>query len=204
MKKVAVLLAKGFEEAEALVPVDIMRRAGLEVHMLALDKRVESSHQVQVMVDDLLENKKTEAYDAIVLPGGMLGAKNLAESSLVKSFLEEALTRSAMIAALCAAPAIVLESQGFLEGVKYTGYPDMSLPYGKGYQGDRPMVLDGNFLTAKSMAYSLDFGLALVSFLDSPVKAFKVAKDICYEDWDLRYKDFYHSFFESNQEFNLF
>ncbi|KAL0266220.1 UNVERIFIED_CONTAM: hypothetical protein PYX00_011938 [Menopon gallinae] len=189
---VAVILAEGFEETEAVVPSDILRRATITTHLLALEELlVLGSRNITLKADALLRDKMNENYEAVLLPGGLKGAKNLAQSSLVKDFIQKIINKGGLVCAICASPALVLAQQGFLEKAKYTGYPDPTLPYKKAgvYLKDRAMVLDKGFLTAKGLAYSLDFGLAIVSFLDSPIKAFKVAKDICYEDWDLSKED---------------
>lgn len=200
MKKVAVILAEGFEESEALVPMDIMRRAGFEVDLLGLENlEVKGAHQLRVKSDFLLEEKKDVFYDAIVLPGGSLGALNLSESSLVEEFLKKGLSNNTIIGAICAAPALVLADKGFLDNKKYTGYPSSSLPYERGlYEKDFGLMKDGLFLTAKSMGYACDFGLALVVSLAGNKEALSIAEAIYYDEWQSRFLNTYHNFFKSN------
>lgn len=200
MKKVAVILAEGFEEIEALAPIDIMRRAGFEVDILGLDNlQVKGSHQVIIESDFLLSDKKDVHYDSIILPGGSLGATNLSESSLVEDFIKKGISQGSLIGAICAAPSLVLAQKGFLDDRKYTGYPSSDLPYERGfYQKDFGLMKDGLFITAKGMGYACDFGLALVVSLVGNKEALQIAESICYEEWQSRFLKSYSNFFKAN------
>lgn len=200
MKKVAVILAQGFEEAEALVPIDIMRRAGLEVDILGLDTlKVKGAHEIVVESDFLLTEKKDFNYSSIVLPGGGEGSLNLSESFLVEEFIKKGLTQGCLVGAICAAPSLVLAQKGFLDNKKYVGYPASDLPYERGfYQKELSLMKDGSFLTAKSMAYACDFGLSLVVLLKGEEEAFKIAKSLCYDEWSSHFLNSYQSFLKAN------
>ena len=127
MAKVYEFLANGFEEVEALAPVDILRRGGVEVKMVSItgSNLVESSHGVVVKADLLFENI-TDFSDAdlLMLPGGMPGSKNLNEHEGVRKALKEQFEKGKRVAAICAAP-LVLASVGLLKGKKATIYPGM-------------------------------------------------------------------------------
>ena len=126
---VYLFLADGFEEIEALTPVDLLRRAGVSVKTVGVTgKCVTGSHKIKVEADVTIDEAIRDLSDAsvelemIVLPGGMPGAKNLDESEGVDRFIKEALSRDAYLAAICAAP-MVYGKRGLLEGRDATCYP---------------------------------------------------------------------------------
>lgn len=164
---VYVFLADGFEEIEALCPVDIMRRAGLSVVTVGISKKeIVGSHGITVIADITdSEIAFNEDVDLIFLPGGMPGTKNLDASSVVHKMIDIALEQDAYIAAICAAP-MILGKRGLLlgkEAVCYPGFEEYltgaSVPEGKN------IVLDGKIITAKGMGVATDFGLALTTIL---------------------------------------
>jgi len=165
-KKVLVVLADGFEEVEALSPVDVLRRSGAEVTIAALEyatgtKSVRGAHDVYVGCDTLLADVAGEAFDAIVLPGGMPGAKNLHESALVTKVILETFNRGDLVCAICASPAYVLAPTGVLAGRKATCYPGCeSVAPAVGFTGER-VVKDGNVITSAGPGTALEFGLAV-------------------------------------------
>ncbi|NP_001264178.1 Parkinson disease protein 7 homolog isoform 1 [Rattus norvegicus] len=124
-KRALVILAKGAEEMETVIPVDIMRRAGIKVTVAGLAGKdpVQCSRDVVICPDTSLEEAKTQGpYDVVVLPGGNLGAQNLSESALVKEILKEQENRKGLIAAICAGPTALLAHEvGF--GCKVTSHP---------------------------------------------------------------------------------
>ena len=115
MKKAIVFLADGFEEVEALTPVDYLRRAGVEVTVAGVSKtEITGSHGIKVNADAALSDSLLgEKYDAVIAPGGMPGAANLAATPLVEKLFKDAESRGAVIAAICAAPVVVLAKPGF-------------------------------------------------------------------------------------------
>ena len=165
MKKCYVLLADGFEEIEALCPVDLLRRAGCRVETVAVANRnpVIGAHGITVMADRLADGIEA-SFDLVLLPGGMPGSKNLDQSHLVDALLKVATESDAVIAAICAAP-FVLGKRGLLAGKKATCYPGFE----KDLQGaevvDCGVVVDGNIVTASDMGLAEEFGLALVEKL---------------------------------------
>lgn len=161
MKKVMVLLANGFEEIEALATVDIIRRANLRCDMVSIgEELVESSHGMFVKADKTIGTIEDD-YDAIILPGGMPGAKNLKENNevinLIKRFNEE----GKIIGAICAAP-IVLYASEILQGKNYTCYP--------GFENDMQGCLytgamvekHGNIITGKGPGAAFDFAFSIL------------------------------------------
>ena len=186
MKKAIVFLADGFEEVEALTPVDYLRRAGVEVTVAGVSKtEITGSHGIKVNADAALSDSLLgEKYDAVIAPGGMPGAANLAASPLVEKLFKDAEGRGAVIAAICAAPVVVLAKAGLLKNRRYTCYPTMEndlLKFaGSNYKAltegavhlEERVVVDGNLVTARGPGVAEEFALALVEKL-----AGKAARD---------------------------
>ena len=166
MKRVYLFLADGFETVEALAPVDVMRRAGIEVVTVSIMKRPEvmSAQNVKVVADELFENVSLCDAAALVLPGGGVGTDNLSAHGALRTALVEAHSKGVLVAAICAAP-MVFGRVGILEGRKATCYP--------GCEGDlfgaeytvAPVQEDGNIITGCGPGVSFDFGFAIVERL---------------------------------------
>ena len=129
-KKVLVLLADGFEEIEAVTPIDVLRRAGLEVITAGVGKKeITGAHGIQIHCDAEIE-KYTDLPDAVVLPGGMPGAANLKNSPTVLTLLRKMNEKNKTIAAICASPGLALAASGVLDGKKATCYPGYEKGFG--------------------------------------------------------------------------
>ena len=175
---IAVLLANGFEEIEALTPVDILRRAGLEVLTVGVQGKVAvGSHGIPVTCDTAIADIDSHEVTAVVLPGGMPGSVNLADSTAVRSLILSVNERGGRIAAICAAP-LVLGRLGLLNGKRATCYP--------GFEGElvgatvigESVVTDGSITTAKGAGVALAFAKELVSLLVSSEKAEEISAAI--------------------------
>lgn len=165
MTKIAVLLADGFEEIEALTAVDVLRRMNYQVDVLGVDHiQIVGSHQIRVQADTSLQDKLTEIYDAVVVPGGMPGARTLRDNEFVRVFLQQHHNQRKCIAAICAAP-IVLEKAGILSGKQFTCYPGFEQEISSGIHVDQEVVCDGNILTAKGAGVALEFAYELIERL---------------------------------------
>ena len=128
MKKVLVLLAEGFEEIEAITIIDVLRRAELPVTVASLTSpRVNGAHDIIVLADCLLDEVKDQSFDAIILPGGMPGSRNLRDDARVIALLQQQQRQGQYIGAICAAP-IALEAAGVLQGKRATSFPGYDLP----------------------------------------------------------------------------
>ncbi len=170
-KKVMVILADGFEEIEAVTPVDVLRRAGIDVIIAGLSKRIVSSTRNLRIETDVELTEITDA-DAIILPGGMPGAGNLANSEIVLKSIKNLNEKGRIIAAICASPAFVLAPSGVLDGKKATGYPGTEQEFGdKITVVDKPVVVDGNIVTSRGPGTALAFTLKLVELLVGREKA---------------------------------
>jgi 4-methyl-5(b-hydroxyethyl)-thiazole monophosphate biosynthesis len=168
VSRVLVPLAEGFEEIEAVTVVDLLRRAGIEVHTAALgDRRVTGSHGIAVVADRLLDEVDAAGYDMIVLPGGMPGAEHLKQDARVIALLRRYAAEGRWTAAICAAPG-VLAHAGLLDGRSATSYPGF-LVAGSApglALSDDPVVVDGRVVTSRGPGTAIDFSLALIELLE--------------------------------------
>ncbi len=182
MKRVMVLLAENHEEVEALMPVDLMRRAGLEVVLVSVTGQLEvtGSHNITVKTDALLENVTAEEADAVMLPGGMPGTLNLRDNALVEKLVTDMYGAGKIVSAICAAP-IVLGKYGILEGRKATCYPGFEEQLNGGEFVDEMAVVDGNVITSRGLGTSMEFGFALIEQLVSKEAANEVRKQIVFQ-----------------------
>lgn len=171
MKRIAVVLADGFEEIEALTCVDVLRRAGFTCDTVSTMGRetVKSSHGIPVIADKLMDESLKD-YDMIVCPGGHVGSNNLADTEFLietlKEFNEKA-NEGKFIAAICAAPAVVLSRAGIEENRYITSYPgeDFEGLLEKANYVEELVVVDGNLITSRGPATTLLFAYKLVDVL---------------------------------------
>lgn len=164
---VLLFLADGFEEIEALTPVDVLRRAGVELKTVAVgkgkEKTVIGSHKIPVTADLTMSEaiKLCREPETVILPGGMPGSKNLDADPDVDSYLSDAFRRGALICAICAAP-FILGKRGMLKGKRATCFPGFeNYLDGADYSGGR-VETDGNFITACGMGAATEFALAII------------------------------------------
>jgi len=165
-KKAVVILADGFEETEAVTSIDILRRADIETVVCGVkDKAVTGAHDIKIFADTTLE-ELTDPIDALVLPGGMPGAVNLAKSKKMADLIRDTHKRGAVVAAICASPALVLAPTGILKGKKATCYPGMEGDLGDEVSfTEERVVVDGNIITSRGPGTALAFALAIVEKL---------------------------------------
>ena len=167
MKKVAVIFANGTEELEALTPVDVLRRAGAEVEIVSVSgKTPVGSHDIQIVTDKLVTEVDFNTYDAIVIPGGMPGAVNIANEALVVDGIEEMMIKGKLVSAICASPAVVLASRFLLNGKKATCYPAEQFvkALGGSYTG-ADVEIDGNLITANGPKSAMQFSIEICKAL---------------------------------------
>ncbi|MHC4884341.1 MAG: DJ-1 family glyoxalase III [Planctomycetota bacterium] len=177
------ILADGFEEIEAITPIDILRRGGVEVTTAGLEMpSAMGAHGIELICDNTLETVRDEAYSAVILPGGMPGSEHLAESDLVEAICQAHAKRGAIVAAICAAPALALSRFGLLTGRKATCYPSAheELPADCTYLADRDVVIDENIITSRGAGTAFAFGLTLLSQLTDPATASSLAERMVY------------------------
>ena len=178
MPTVLTLLAEGFEEIEAFTPVDLLRRAGVEVTVASLadHRHVTGRSGITTHADAALSEVGDHLFDLLFIPGGP-GVKNLRVDLWVRAVVERYVVVGKWLAAICAAPT-VLNASGLLDGRRYTAHFSVAgeLPH---LLADQRVVADGKILTSRGAGTALDFGLLLVEKLVSADKAREVARSIC-------------------------
>lgn len=178
---IGVFLATGFEECEALLVVDIARRAGLDLKTVSVtgEKEVTSSHNVTVIADLLLGEVDFKEMDMIVLPGGMPGTKNLEACETLMEQVEAFYKDGKCISAICAAPSI-FGHKGFLKGRNAVSYPEFE-SHLEGAEVSRNSVeVSEHVTTSRGLGTAIDFGLAIVERYKGKAEADRIAKAIVY------------------------
>ena len=169
MKKVAVLIANGTEEIEFITPLDVIRRAdGVLCDLISVNgKTPKCSHGVTVMADKIIEEVDLKSYDAVIIPGGMPGATNIASEERVIASLIEMEKEGKLIASICASPAVVLKANGITKGKKSTCYPATQFVeiMGDDYTGAEVEVVD-NLITANGPKSAMAFALEICKALN--------------------------------------
>lgn len=179
---VYIFLADGFEEAEALVPTDLLRRAGAEVKLVGVTgQTVVGAHGISVNSDLSLNQVRAEDMEMLVIPGGLPGVENVAASAPAMGLIKIAAKKGCWLGAICAAPSMVLGPIGLLKGLKAVCYPSTEA----GMEGALPqcgqsVVVDGKFVTGEGPGAAFDFGLKLVEVLKGTETMQQVAGDACW------------------------
>jgi 4-methyl-5(b-hydroxyethyl)-thiazole monophosphate biosynthesis len=178
-KKVIVLLAEGFEDVEAVTPIDYLRRAEIEVTTVSISDNLTVTSRwggIKLIADTTItEFVKQGGWDAVVIPGGMPGAANLAASGETSVLLKEMAAAGKLICAICASPVIVLAPLGLLAGKKFTCYPGLEEKVQDGQWLNDRAVTDGNIITSRAAGTSGDFALAIIRQLLDKDTAKKIA-----------------------------
>lgn len=179
---VYVFLAEGFEEIEAVTPIDILRRAGLSVKTVAVGPSpVAGAHGIRVMADVGLEEVCMEQAELLVLPGGMPGTSNLEANATLLSLLRDANANGIYIGAICAAPSI-LGHMGLLDGKRATCFPGYEDTLAGAIVQDTGVVADGTIITARGAGCAAAFGFALASLLVGEEKTAELCHTMQYKD----------------------
>lgn len=174
---VYVFLAEGFEEIEALTPVDLIKRAGIEVRTVAIggDNKVVGAHGIAVLAD-IKDNEYCDIKPKVViLPGGMPGTANLEDNPTVTFAVNDCLRYDGLVCSICAAPSI-LGKMGLLKGKSATCFPGFEEHLEGASVLDSRVVRDGNFITAKGMGCAAEFALAIIEAIAGKEKADEVAR----------------------------
>jgi protein deglycase len=179
-KKAIVLMADGFEDVEAITPIDYLQRAGIEVTTVSISENLTVTSKwggIKVTVDTTLSElvKQGGNWDAVVLPGGMPGASNLAASKETGSLLKDMAAGGKLICAICAAPALILAPLGLLSGKKFTCYPGMEEKVENGKWSDDRVVVDGNIITSRGAGTAGEFAAAIIEKILDKAAAEKIA-----------------------------
>ena len=165
MSKIAVFLAVGFEEVEAVSTIDVLRRGGLDVDMISVSGNldVEGGHGISLKCDRLFYNVDYTDYDVLVLPGGMPGTDNLNKHEGLVELLPEFISQGKKVAAICAAP-MILGQLGLLENRDAICYPGFEEHLKGAHISYKTVVRDDNIITAKGAGVAMAFGLEILKW----------------------------------------
>ncbi len=182
MKKVCVILAHGFEEVEAVTPIDILRRGGIDVIIVGVgDNNIIGSHGISIECDTTIGQINSDDIDGVVIPGGMPGAANISESVEAGRFIESLYQGKKLIAAICASPSIVLSPLKILDGKKSTGYPGFENGFSEFVElKTDKVVVDGNIITSKGPGTAADFSFTILEYLVGKKQAETVARSMLF------------------------
>jgi protein deglycase len=176
-KRVLCLLVPGFEEIEAITPIDVLRRAGAEVVVASVlgPKLVTGRCRITVQADATLDEVAEQEFDLLLIPGGP-GVKSLRADGRAAQLAKAYVQRGKPVGAICAAPTVLADA-GLLAGKRFAAHFSVGeeLPQADGAER---VVEDGNLITSRGAGTALDFGLALVGRLFGPVAAQEVAQAI--------------------------
>jgi 4-methyl-5(b-hydroxyethyl)-thiazole monophosphate biosynthesis len=175
-KTVLVPIADGTEEIEAVTIIDVLRRAGAEVVVASVDAlEIVASRGVKIVADCLIGECRARPFDLVVLPGGMPGAEHLRDSEPLKRILMAQNASGRLFAAICAAPAVVLEPHGLLQDRRATCHPGHIHKLSDPTSAQARVVVDGHCITSQGPGTALAFALKLVELLFGAEKAADVA-----------------------------
>ena len=178
---VYIVLGKGFEEAEAIIPCDLLRRAGADVRFAGIGGLdIEGGHGITVRADCLAEEIDLEDLKMIVLPGGLGGVASIRSSKVVMDAVAEAYEKGRYVAAICAAPVILAEL-GIVNGKNATCYPGMEAEMTGAHMSCRPAVADGKVITGMAAGTAFDFALKLIEVLCGKQTANDIAAGVVYQ-----------------------
>lgn len=182
MKKALIFLAEGFEEVEALTVVDLLRRAKISVDMVSISgaEQVTGSHGITVQADTTFEQCALNEADALILPGGMPGTRNLQAFAPLNDALKEADKQGKLLCAICAAP-LVLGCNHILEGKKASCYPGFEEELLGATVSIDPVSCDGNVITSRGLGTAIDFGGEIIAALADRKTSDHVKESIIYQ-----------------------
>ena len=180
-KKAIILLADGFEDVEAVTPIDYLSRAGIEVTAASITENLTVTSKwggIKITAAAALADLDKHIWDAVILPGGMPGAANLASSGKTSMLLAEMAAAGKLICAICASPALVLAPLGLIAGKKFTCYPGLEEKVKDGFwSGDR-VVTDGNIITSRGAGTAGEWSIVIIENLLDKAAAEKTAETV--------------------------
>lgn len=178
MGKVAILLAPGYEELEAVTVIDVLRRGGIDIVIAGLEEGpIPSARNVKIVPDTTIDALDPEGIDLVILPGGIPGVENLKKDSRVKQLLQKVREKDKKCAAICAAPG-ALAAFGLLEGKRATIYPALKEELKGAQVEDSPVVVDGDIITSQGPGTAMAFAFKLLEIMAGPQKAQEIAKQM--------------------------
>lgn len=177
---VYIILGTGFEEAEALIPCDLLRRAGVETKFAGIGGReITGGQGITICADCVAEETDLTSAQMIVLPGGLGGVASIRGSESTMEAVRTMYAQGKLIAAICAAPTI-LADLGITDGKNATCYPGLEGKMGAAITSPEGAVTDGNVITGRAAGKAFDFGLALIAALKGSEAAKEIAAEVVY------------------------
>lgn len=177
---VDIILGTGFEESEAIIPCDLLRRAGVEVRFVGIGSRhITGGHGITVEADCTVEEADLAASEMLLLPGGLGGVRSILGSEAVLSAVAEGHRRGNFTAAICAAPTILAKLR-ITDGKRATCYPGCEVDMGSAEICEAGAVTDGKVITGRAAGTAFDFGLALITALRGEETARRIAAQVVY------------------------
>jgi 4-methyl-5(b-hydroxyethyl)-thiazole monophosphate biosynthesis len=178
MSKTALVpIADGTEEIEAVCIIDVLRRAGVSVTVASVDQlHVSASRGTKLVADRPIRDCADETYDLVALPGGMPGAEHVRDSRDLETILKRQRREGRLYAAICAAPVVVLQHHGLLDGRRATCHPDFADQLHAAAEVENRVVVDGPCITSRGAGTALEFALKLVELLYDEQKAQGIAE----------------------------
>ncbi|MBQ6333628.1 MAG: DJ-1/PfpI family protein [Erysipelotrichaceae bacterium] len=174
--KAMIIVTQGLEECEALVTYDLLYRAGIETKLIGTDEQITSSHNVTFKAHETIAEVDPSTYDCLILPGGMPGTLNLENDERVQKLIDYFVKQDRYIAAICAAPSILIH-KGLLQSGKFICFPGFE----SGLEpAKEKAVQDGRFITGKGLGAGFEFAHLIIENLISKEKADEVLKAIQY------------------------
>ncbi len=171
--KVGVIFAYGTEEIEAITPIDVLRRAGVDCDIISVSGEYPiGSHGITVKADKVIEETDLSIYDAIVIPGGMPGAINISNNQKVIDAVKDAIENNKVVGAICASPAVVLAKHNLIDGKSVTCYPakDFIKMLKNSIFTNKSVQRDGNIVTANGPKSAMEFSLLICDALNINAK----------------------------------
>ena len=179
IKKALVLLADGFEDVEAITPIDYLIRAGIEVTTVSLNQNLTVTSRwggIKMNANITMADLKPQEWDAVIIPGGMPGAANIATSKEANTLIKAMAASKKLICAICASPIVVLYPLGLLSGRNYTCHPGLEVKSTDGQWSGENVVVDGNLITSRGAGTAGVFSIAIIEKLLDERVAKKIAE----------------------------
>ena len=185
MKTVAVLLAPGFEEGEAIVAIDVLRRLNIHVQTIACaqTREVVSYHAIPMIADSTLAESTDQTFDAVILPGGPEGSVSLAQNEQVIAFVRRHDELGKYLCPICSAAARVLGGNGLLKGRRYVCSGELWRQVTDGVYVDADVVEDGNLISGRGLGKGFDFSLTVAARLQGDEAAAREHAEHIYYRW---------------------
>ena len=185
-RKVLVPVADGTEDIEAVCIIDTLRRAGYEVTVASVESRLQvtCSRETKLVADALIDDCTEQDYELIACPGGIPGALRLRDSEPLTRLLKNQAEQGKLYAAICAAPVVVLQHHGLLDGKKATCFPGFAPELINPESVNHRVVIDGNCITSRGAGTAIEFALALVSVMSGERKAVEVGKRMLVQGYE--------------------